>query len=133
MKNQITKNFNLGEFTKSSKYPYIKNEPNEAERANLVALIVNVLQPLRDILDEPMTVNSGFRCHELNKLVGGVPTSQHRKGEASDFVVKGLSSKQVAEIILANEIPFDQLIVYPNFTHISYRRNGGNRRQVIYK
>lgn len=130
---KITNNFSLEEFCVSAKYPHLVNQPTQEEGLNIRALVRDVLQPLRDKLNKGITITSGFRGDDLNKAVGGVPTSQHRKGEASDFVVKGLSSKQVAEIILANEIPFDQLIVYPNFTHISYRRNGGNRRQVIYK
>ena len=28
---------------------------------------------------------------------------------------------------------FDQLIIYPTFVHVSYKRIGGNRRQVLRK
>ena len=48
-------------------------------------LTLEVLQPLRNAWGKPMRVNSGYRCEELNRLVGGVASSQHVKGEAADI------------------------------------------------
>jgi uncharacterized protein YcbK (DUF882 family) len=46
----------------------------------LIALIDNVLDPLREAYGKPIIVTSGFRCEELNRLVGGSKTSHHRTG-----------------------------------------------------
>ena len=39
--------------------------------------------------DEPIIINSGYRCKELNRLVGGCPTSNHLTGCAADLRVTG--------------------------------------------
>ena len=59
-------------------------------RDSIKALVDEVLQPLRDAWGKPLAVNSGFRCRELNEEVGGMPTSQHRKGEAADICPFGV-------------------------------------------
>ena len=55
---------------------------------NLKALCMEVLQPLRDYLEKPVVISSGYRCSEVNKAVGGVSGSQHLKGEAADIHVE---------------------------------------------
>ena len=94
---------------------------------NLQALVDHVLDPARERLGMPITVNSGYRCPAHNKAVGGVKNSQHLKGEAADITCA--DNKRLAEIIeqLGN---FDQLIVYPTFLHVSYKRQGVNRESI---
>ena len=100
--------------------------PPSAEQ-NLQALVEHVLDPARERLGMPITVNSGYRCPAHNKAVGGVKNSQHLKGEAADITCA--DNKRLAEIIeqLGN---FDQLIVYPMFLHVSYKRQGVNRESI---
>ena len=108
--------------------------PKEAEE-NLKALVEDVLDPLREAYGRPIRVTSGYRCPQLNRLIGGSPNSQHMRGEAADIqpvAVAGDGLDEMAQILIANG-KFDQLIVYPTFIHVSYRRNGWNRRQVMYR
>ena len=100
--------------------------PPSAEQ-NLQALVDHVLDPARERLGMPITVNSGYRCPAHNKAVGGVKNSQHLKGEAADITCA--DNKRLAEIIeqLGN---YDQLIVYPTFLHVSYKRQGVNRESI---
>jgi uncharacterized protein YcbK (DUF882 family) len=42
-----------------------------------------------------MNISSGYRCKEVNQLVGGKSTSQHTKGMVVDFTIKGLSVKKL--------------------------------------
>ena len=100
--------------------------PPSAEQ-NLQALVEHVLDPARERLGMPITVNSGYRCPAHNKAVGGVKNSQHLKGEAADITCA--DNKRLAEIIeqLGN---YDQLIVYPTFLHVSYKRQGVNRESI---
>ncbi len=56
----------------------------EVEHA-LRRLATNTLQPLRDLFGWPVLVNSGYRCTELNRRIGGAPRSQHCRGEAADI------------------------------------------------
>ena len=52
-------------------------------RANVEALVREVLDPVREQLGKAIIVNSGYRCPKHNKEVGGVRNSQHLKGEAA--------------------------------------------------
>ena len=115
--------------------------PNGIEE-NIEALVEQVLDPARERLGKPVVVNSGFRCPLHNKAVGGVYNSQHVKGEAADIEPAGFQGSTVsgfkeelaklARIIVENG-KFDQLILYPTFVHVSWKRQGGNRREVLRK
>ena len=62
----------------------IDNTPNEAAINNLYQLVQQVLDPAREQLGLPISVNSGYRSAALNKEVGGVINSLHlhiKKGE----------------------------------------------------
>ena len=49
----------------------IDNRCKKEHVANLMALVDNVLDPLREAYGKPITINSGFRSPALNKAVGG--------------------------------------------------------------
>lgn len=104
--------------------------------ANIEALVENVLDPARWKLGKPIVVNSGFRCPLHNRTVGGTVGSQHMRGEAADICCE--DNKRLAEIIEQNG-KYDQLIRYMNkeggirFIHVSWKRNGINRKQKLIK
>lgn len=129
---KLTKNFELKEFTSSptAKKYNISNTPPELVVENLKSLCEHILQPIRDKVEKPVEINSGYRCLELNKKVGGVPTSQHVLGCACDFKIDGMTSYEIAEVVLELKLPFDQLILYPTFVHVSY--SDRCRRQLLY-
>ena len=106
----------------------LDNTPNDEQIAALNALVDNILDPLRDLLGAPITVNSGFRSQEVNARVGGVPTSQHTKGEAADIVC--YDNQKLFDLIKAN-LPFDQVIDEYDlkWVHVSY--SDRNRRQEL--
>ena len=115
------------------------NKLPDGVEENLQALVDNVLDPLRERYGKPIKVNSGFRCLVHNKTVGGVPNSQHMKGEAADIIpvssekIKVKSELERLVKIIEELGKFDQLIIYPTFVHVSWKRSGGNRKQVLYK
>lgn len=116
------------------------NEPPRHEVAkicfNLVVLVDNVLDPIREKFAIPMIITSGYRTEKVNALVGGVDNSQHMKGEAVDFCFAGFSRKAMtfAFFEIAENFHFDQLIYYKKkgIIHISYSRNN-NRHQAFIK
>ena len=131
---QISKNFKLSEFEYSNtgtKYGINNKIEDQTVIDNLTILVNNVLQPLRDYLNKPVKISSGYRCSQINKLCGGVPNSQHMIGQASDITINGMSPYKIAKTILEMGIKFDQLILYPTFVHISYNEQR-NRNRVIY-
>lgn len=128
---QITKNFTLAELTTTN--TGIANEPNRQQTSALITLCGKVLQPARDMIGEPIHVNSGFRSVAVNSAVGGARSSQHTRGEAADITVHSREgNKQLFELIRDN-LPFDQLIDERNFSwiHVSYKSEGENRKQVL--
>ena len=129
----ISKDFSYKEFEESptAKAKGICNVIDTFDKRDAVrALVLEVLQPLRDAWGKPLHVNSGYRCPELNRLVGGVPTSQHVKGEAADIATD--TPAELARLALKLGLPFDQVILYPTFVHFSHKLNGEQRGQILY-
>ena len=109
----------------------INNMPDINSLDYMLNLIVYCLQPIREKLGKAMTITSGYRCTEVNNLVGGVSTSQHTKGQAVDFTVSGYTPAQLVTLIQGYGIEYDQLInEYDQWVHISYVK-GNNRGQVL--
>lgn len=81
------------------------------------------------------TVTSARRTLEQNKACNGAPNSQHLAGEAIDIKPYGSTTfGKLLEMIhdFSDHVsPFDQLIIYPSFIHISFGPR--SRRQVIDK
>lgn len=116
---QLSPNFSLAELTVTGRN--MRNVPGDAEIANLRALAANILQPLRDAIDRPITVTSGFRSRKVNAAVGGAATSQHLRGEAADIRVEGMTPLQVAQTIVDLGLPFDQVInEFDSWVHVSF-------------
>ena len=132
----ITKDFSYKEF-EASPTAVRKGICNvittAAVRDAVKELTERVLQPLRDIVRRPLRINSGYRCPELNRAVGGVATSQHVKGEAADIAAE--DPHALAKVVrdtpeIWREV--DQMILYPSFVHISHRMGGPQRGQLLY-
>jgi hypothetical protein len=130
---QLSKNFSLEELTRSAtaNQRHINNSPDLEVISRLQQLAVNVLQPLREAIGI-ININCGYRCIDLNKAVGGVPTSQHVKGEAAD--ISGTDNAKIFNYI-REHLPFDQLIwekgndKQPDWVHVSF--SAKNRKQVL--
>lgn len=129
----ISKNFSYHEF-EASDTAYKKGICNVITsfevRDAVKALVDTVLQPLRDNWGKPLHINSGYRCPELNKEVGGKPTSQHLKGEACDVACD--KPVELARLAAAMLLPYDQMIIYPTFVHFSHKLKGQQRAQILY-
>lgn len=128
---RLSKNFTLREFIVSEvaekNWIHQQYDIPLIVLRNISDLVSHILQPLRDCTGI-INISSGYRCEELNKLVGGASNSQHMRGQAVDVICS-----DVTPIIEAlNYLPFDQFIVYDSFFHISY--NGvAPRRDIIIK
>lgn len=143
---KLTEHFELREFTYSltAQEKGIDNRiPQWNEEYiidNLRELCTYVLEPLRRILAQPIYVSSGFRSSRLNEEVGGEADSQHLQGFAADIYTKDMSVNDEVKlnVVMAFAsskygLPFDQLIVYDSFVHVSYVDSAHNRRMIIDK
>lgn len=118
------KYFTLKELTRSAtaEAKGIDNTPTPEVEKNLTLLVENVLDPLRKLSGKPITVNSGYRCPELNKAVGGSKTSDHVKGFAADITGGSKEENERLFYLIKYNFNFKQLIDEKNFSwvHVSY-------------
>ena len=145
----LSPHFSLKEMTDSRtavRYG-IANVPSEQEIENLRRLCQGTLEPLREALQLPVVITSGFRTKALNdKLAHSSERSQHMQGCAADFYVSSAGSivqgskvqgrrelliKAFREILQNQKIDYDQLILYPNFIHVSYVSKERNRHNIL--
>lgn len=146
---QLPEHFQLSEFTRlgTTKRHGIDNSLNPTNLqhakiiANLKVLCSEVHAPLRQHIDKPLFISSGFRCPEFNAHpeVRGATKSQHMKGEAADIRIPSLSEGRRWMEWLISNLAFDQCIMEhcknkdgstSHWIHVSFSRKH-NRQTVI--
>lgn len=137
------KYFSLREMYASTKAEQngIDNTPPLEAKANLVELVDNLLDPLREAWGSAINVTSGYRCKVLNTLVGGAPTSAHLSGYAADLFPNNKKIREFKQFVVKwlkeNNIQFDQCICESNskgaqWVHIAlYNQRHQQRRQIL--
>ena len=120
---------------------HIDNTPNAEQLAALQLLAEKVFEPLREWVGEPIKINSMFRSLALNAAIGGAKGSQHcaENGAAIDIDDDCCARVNNADMFhwLRDNVDFDQLIwefgdeSNPDWVHVSYKREGNNRKQVL--
>lgn len=148
---RLSEHFKLSEMLASAtaEKHHVPNVPLKCHITALQNLVSRALEPLRQHLGLPIHVNSGYRCQQVNCLVGGVKTSQHLKGEAADITILAKhrpfahGTDEQAVLLLYNYAKqyadFDQLIIEHYGTswwlHISckidYRRNRHEKLKIV--
>ena len=152
----LSQHFKLGELCKTK--TGIENVPNEEQVENLKR-VCQWLEQLRlrynqmrnekgemrngneemrnEVGEYPIVINSGFRSPEVNKAVGGVPTSNHLTGCAVDIRCIGIEQAlRYAAILLdisdLNKEDFDELLVEQKahviWIHFAVKPSGNRRR-----
>lgn len=144
-KQVLSPHFSLLEFTESptARKHGIANVPPAEAVDNVKRLCENTLEPLREALQLPVVITSGFRTKALNDILAHASErSQHMAGQAADFYIgwgqrlKRLSARELLfkafRLIIQNDaIDYDQLILYPTFIHVSYVSKEKNRRTIL--
>ena len=76
-------------------------------------------------------VNSGFRCADHNKAVGGKPTSSHLVGMAADIEAKGAKNLwKIAAALMV--VGFTRLGIGDGFIHVDMDPDKNARRMWTY-
>ena len=125
---QLSEHFSLEELIHSdlAVRKGINNDPSSDVLDNLRRL-ANLLEQVRKCLGKPISINSGFRCKQLNDAVGSKDTSQHMIGCAADIRVSGMTPDQVVRAIIASKLQYDQLIrEFDAWTHVSISNEEGS-------
>lgn len=100
----------------------IDNQPSSEVRKELemTACKLNVIGLYAHMMGATIQVTSGFRCEELNKIVGGVRTSLHMQGRAVDFVVSDNKIKHELYESLASQEARERLRICELLEHKTY-------------
>ena len=114
----------------------IDNSPTTDVRANLVTLVNNLLDPLREAWKSPIKVTSGYRCGVINRAVGGSSTSAHLYGCAADIVPLNGKIAEFKEFCRkyfdVRRHLYDQVILEDNgkseWVHIGLKTKDGRKR-----
>ncbi|MFA5208450.1 MAG: D-Ala-D-Ala carboxypeptidase family metallohydrolase [Candidatus Paceibacterota bacterium] len=117
---KLSKNFTLNEFAckDGSKTLTIDYE------------LIEKLQQLRDKVNKPVNITSGYRSVAYNKKCGGIATSNHLLGKAADIKISRMTPLEVAK--LADTFGFLGIGVYPTFTHVD-TQGSTNGRKIYWK
>lgn len=109
----------------------LDNNPTDDEIINNLNHTLQRLNEIREGYGKPITISSGYRCPELNKLVGGVENSKHLTGLAVDLVW----DSDLVEYIIGN-CKFDKLIREKSgntkWIHIQFKEDITKERNLIY-
>ena len=123
------KHFSISELTSSATAlrEGIDNRPSKCAYHLLHVLVEQLSDPIREAWGEPIVVSSGYRCKELNTLIGGVKNSHHMLGCAADLIAGNKADhrrlfKLIQQMQQEGRIWFTQLIWEGDgrWIHISY-------------
>jgi zinc D-Ala-D-Ala carboxypeptidase len=132
---QLSEHLTLQEFIHSDTATKngINNELPPELLSTAINLAVSLFEPVRELLNAGISVDSGYRCPALNQLVRGVPSSQHCLSLALDLVPVGLSIRDAIKLIISSGISYDQLIEEGTWLHISSIVNAPekNRHEIL--
>ena len=106
---KLSKDFESGEFTCGCGCQKDKVSPT----------LIAKLQLLRDIINKPIIITSGYRCVAYNKHINGSVYSPHLTGEGADCYCNGMAPVTLA--IIADKINHIRLGIYSSHLHIDVR------------
>ena len=144
----LSEHFQLGELCKTNVKTADGNIPSHVAIENLKNLCENWLEDLRyshntlyGDKDEPIIITSGYRSPEVNKRVGGSPTSNHLTGCAVDIRCAGIEQAlRYANILLdisdGTKRDYDELFIERSskgnyWIHFAVRPKENRRRTAF--
>lgn len=126
----VTKNFKLYEFFNTVHYDKQFHPFNLSEEIAFNCLnSIILLQHIRDAINMPIIINSGFRSNLVNIAVGGVESSLHQFGTAFDVKISTDIFKHkfclyldslINSRLLQSTYPNLKYIVYNSYIHVQY-------------
>ena len=100
----MTEHFTFNELTNTTHSELLESNRKIAEGyMKQLKYVAGTLEEIREVIGVPLKVTSGFRSSQLNKLVGGSPTSCHTKGLCADVIPIGVDVVEAQKKIIANK------------------------------
>ncbi len=91
---KLTENFSLHEF-KCRDGSVVPEEHMENVRE-----LADNLQVLRDHIQRPIVIISGYRSPKYNRKIKGARRSQHMLAKAADIIVSGMTPEEIKDTIV---------------------------------
>ena len=129
----MSEHFSIDDLTRSqtASRKGIDNTPPQFAIDNLATLCSELLEPARELLGVPLSVDSGFRCEALNEAVGGAKSSAHLDGRAADLVPQGMDLQTAFDALRKSDLPYDQIIFECKaWIHLATARPGETPRRM---
>lgn len=120
---KLTTNFLWKEFWSGDKKLGAKSIEPPEKYFESIKLMAKELQIVRDLIEKPIIVISGYRTPEWNKICGGANESYHMKGMAVDTRAIGMNIIKYTLYILRFTTKFKGIGLYrdKNFIHADLR------------
>ncbi len=91
--------------------------------------LIDLLVEIREHFNKRVKIKSGYRCPTHNKAVGGAPKSRHMVGDAVDFIVREVPTKEVYKHVIKTyhdracgiAIYVNEADPYAGFVHLDTR------------
>lgn len=118
---KLTKHFKLKEFLYSltAKNKGINNCPHNysyfSQLLENLQKVAEELEKIRSLHGHPIYVTSGYRCEQLNEVVGGHPFSLHKSGCAAD--ITAMDFEKLVDDIEWLYTPFDSSVKVKDVTY----------------
>lgn len=134
----LSPHFSLREFIYSNTAIQrdINNMPGTAIIRNLQRLAV-YLETVRSVVrqrygqDKVIAITSGYRSPELNRAVGGVPTSAHVRGLAADIHSPGIAPTDLSKFLADTLTGYDQIIDEGTWTHVGLSEGAPRMQKLL--
>lgn len=136
-------------YSKTAERNNITNVPPASARVGLM-ILADAIQQITDKTGFVLKASNVFRCHQLNRVIGGSTTSAHCQGLAVDVIaveptpeekLKNPKKKipktleEICDLILSSGIIFDQILMEKDkgCVHLGFKLNNkDNRHEVAY-
>lgn len=83
---------------------------NVAPGVLLMPQAITISEDLRSVYSGKITITSNYRSSLTNKNVGGVLTSRHLCGQAVDIRLRGLTNRDILDILKLETLDYDVII-----------------------
>ena len=117
------RNFKLQEFFISdtaNKHGIDNTKISYRSLLNLDYFAMTLAQNIRDILQKPVKIKSGYRCLELNRKLGSADSSKHLKGQAIDFECLDFGTpEEIVRFLKEKDLNCDVCLIENGWVHIS--------------
>lgn len=122
---QLSPHFSVKEFTDSDTAMRLNIDNSlPIELWKNAVSTAEMMERIREHINSPITITSGYRCIPLNRAIGSKDTSDHTKALAADFrAPRAGSPLEIAKELapLVSMLGIGQLIYEHTWIHVSVR------------